>query len=138
MSPLLLHGNTNQYNINGLLCTYTEMFRIQTLSAAEGFRGQEATCADPGILSVLFSPQLIFKFTEGSNAFIAHKTVLILYQGSRGGPLFSRGVEGVKLFPGGGGPANFFRNPYTYLLFPRGEVSRPPIPLWIRTWAMPS
>ena len=54
MSPLLLHGNTNQYNINGLLCTYTEMFRIQTccnyiLSAAEGFRGQEATCADPGI-----------------------------------------------------------------------------------------
>ena len=61
MSPLLLHGNTNQYNINGLLCTYTEMFRIQTccnyiLSAAEGFRGgggggeeEEATCADPGI-----------------------------------------------------------------------------------------
>ena len=42
------------YNINGLLCTYTEMFRIQTccnhiLSAAEGFRGQEATCANPGI-----------------------------------------------------------------------------------------
>ena len=28
MSPLLLHSNTNQYNINGLLCTYTEMFRI--------------------------------------------------------------------------------------------------------------
>ena len=59
MSPLLLHSNTNQYNINGLICTYTEMFRIQTccnhiLSAAEGFRvggggGQEATCADQGI-----------------------------------------------------------------------------------------
>ena len=44
----------------------------------------------------------------------------------------------VKLFPGGGGPnANFFRNPCTYLLFSRG-VSGPPIPLWIRTWAMPS
>ena len=29
---------------------------------------------------------------------------------------------GVKLFPGGGGDpnANFFRNPYTYLLFSRG------------------
>ena len=54
MSPHLLHSNTNQYNINGLLCTYTEMFRIQPccihiLSAAEGFRGQKATCADPGI-----------------------------------------------------------------------------------------
>ena len=33
---------------------------------------------------------------------IADKTMLILYQGSRGGPLFSR-VGGVKLFPGGGG-----------------------------------
>ena len=48
---------------------------------------------------------------------------------------------GVQLFPwggGGGGPnANFYRNPYTYLLFSRG-VSGPPIPLWIRTWAMSS
>ena len=54
MSLLLLHSNTNQYNINGLFCTYTEMFRIQTcfkhiLPAAEGFRGQEATYTDPGI-----------------------------------------------------------------------------------------
>ena len=29
----------------------------------------------------------------------AEKTILILYQGSRGGQLFSRG-GGVKLFPG--------------------------------------
>ena len=51
---------------------------------------------------------------------------------------------GVQLFPGGGGGggggggpnANFYRNPIrTY--FPRG-VSGPPIPLWIRTWAMSS
>ena len=83
------------------------MFRIQTccnyiLSAAEGFRGQETTCADPGIF-VLFSPQLILQFTGGggSNGFIAEKTILNLYQGSRGGPLFSRG-GGVKLFPGRG------------------------------------
>ena len=28
---------------------------------------------------------------------------------------------GVQLFPGGGSPnANFYRNPYTYLLFSRG------------------
>ena len=32
-------------------------------------------------LSVLFSPQL----KRGSNGFIAEKTILILYQGSRGG-----------------------------------------------------
>ena len=54
-------------------------------------------------LSVLFSPQLILQFTEGSNGFIAEKTILILYQGSRGGPLFSTGGGGdVKLFQGGG------------------------------------
>ena len=48
------------------------------------------------------------------------------------------GGEVVQLFPGGGGPnANFYRNPYTYLLFSRW-VSGPPICLWIRAWAMPS
>ena len=57
---------------------------------------------------------------RGSNGFIADKTLLILYQGSKGGPLFATGV--VKLFPGVGGPnASFFRNPYTYLLFSRGR-----------------
>ena len=55
---------------------------------------------------------------------------------------FTKDPEGVHYFPGGGGcqtcsmggggpNANFFRNPYTYLLFSRG-VSGPPIPLWIR------
>ena len=55
--------------------------------------------------------------------------------------------EGVHYFPGGGGSnffqgggpnPNFFRNPYTYLLFSRRGVYGPPIPLWIRTWAMSS
>ena len=127
MSPLLLHSNTNQYNIHCLLCTYTKMFRIQTCCnhikwAAEGFRGQEATCADPGILSVLLSPQLILQFTEGSNGFIAEKTILILYQGSRGGPLISRG-GGCPTFSrgGGGGPnAYFYRNPIRTCYFPSG------------------
>ena len=57
---------------------------------------------------------------------------------------FTKDPDGVHYFPGGcqtfsrGGPnANFFRNPCTYLLFSRG-VSGPPIPLWIRTWAMSS
>ena len=34
---------------------------------------------------------------------------------------------GSNFFQGGGPNANFYRNPYTYLLFSRG-VSRPPIP----------
>ena len=53
-------------------------------------------CQFYSVLSLFYSLQ------RGSNGFIAEKTILILYQGSRGGPLFSRG-GGVKLFPGGGG-----------------------------------
>ena len=117
MSPLLLHGNTNQCNINGLLCTYTEMFRIQTccnhiLSAAEGFRGQEATCANPGFLSVLFSPQLILQFTEGVQWFYCWENFTYTLPRIQMGPLFSRGGGVSNFFPGdgGGGPnASFFR-----------------------------
>ena len=43
---------------------------------------------------------LFYNLQSGFNCFIAEKTILIPYQGSRGGPLF-RG--GVQLFPGGGG-----------------------------------
>ena len=39
----------------------------------------------------------------------------------------------VQFFPGGGGGgcpnANFYRNPYTYLLFSRGDVRTPYLPL---------
>ena len=63
---------------------------------------------------------LFYSLKRGSNGFIAEKTILILYQGSRGGPLFSGG--------GGGPNAYFYGNPYTYLLFARG-VSGPHIPL---------
>ena len=41
-------------------------------------------------------------------------------------------VGGVQLFPGGGGGgpnANFYRNPYTYLLFSRGSIRTPCPPL---------
>ena len=38
---------------------------------------------------------------RGSNGFIAEKTLLILYQGSKGGPLFATGVS--NFFQGGGG-----------------------------------
>ena len=43
---------------------------------------------------------LFYSLQRGSNGFTAEKTILILYKGSRGGPLFSRG--GVNFFPGGG------------------------------------
>ena len=57
---------------------------------------------------------------------------------------FTKDPESIHNFPGGvqlfpwGPNANFYRNPYTYLLFSRGGVSGPPIPLWVRTWAMSS
>ena len=47
-------------------------------------------------------PSLFYSLQRGSNGFIAERTILILYQGSRGGPLFSRGV-GCQTFSRGGG-----------------------------------
>ena len=51
-------------------------------------------------LSVLFSPQLIYSLQRGSNVF-AEKTILILYQGHRVGPLFSRGGGRCQTFSRG-------------------------------------
>ena len=91
--------------------------------------GSRDFCHSYLVLSLFYSLQ------RGSNGFIAEK--LYLY--------FTKDPEGVQNFPGdgvsnffqgGGSNANFFRNPCTYLLFSRGGVSGPPIPLWIRTWAM--
>ena len=50
----------------------------------------------------------------------------MIFKGGGGGPNFHQGGPNVT----------FYRNPYMYLLFSRGGVSGPPIPLWIRTWAM--
>ena len=51
-------------------------------------RGSRNFCQFYLVLSLFYSLQ------RGSNGFIAGKTILILYQGSRGGSLFSRGGEG--------------------------------------------
>ena len=109
------------------------MFSIQTccnhiLSAAEGFqgggggaegnvRGSRNFCQFYLVLSLFYSLQ------RGSNGCIAEKTLLILYQGSKGGPLFSRGD--VKLFPrGGGGGVQMlvsFKKPiYVFVIFFQG------------------
>ena len=51
-------------------------------------RGSRDFCQSYLVLSLFYSLQ------RGSNGFIAEKTILILYQGSRGG--FSRGGGGVQ------------------------------------------
>ena len=84
-------------------------------------RGSRDFCQSYLVLSLFYNLQ------RGSSGYIAEKTILILYQGSRGGPLFSRGVS--NFFQGGGPNANFFRNPCTYLLFSRGGVRTPYPPL---------
>ena len=63
-----------------------------------GFGGRRQHARIQDFLSVLFSPKLVLQFTEGVQWFIAEKTILILYQGSRG----------VHYFPGGG-LSNFFQ-----------------------------
>ena len=81
--------------------SHTDMLQPHFISCrgVSGGRRQHARIQD--FLSVLFSPQLILQFTEGSNGFIADKTILILYQGSRGSIIFQGG--------GGGGVSNFFQ-----------------------------
>ena len=72
---------------------------------------------------------LFYSLKRSSNGFIAEKTILILFKGSRGGPLVYGGVH-TSLQGGGGCPnANFYRNTYTYLLFSRGKVRTPYPPL---------
>ena len=58
-------------------------------------RGSRNFCQFYLVLSLFYS------LKRGSNGFIAEKTILILYQGSRGGPLYSGG--------GGGGCPTFSR-----------------------------
>ena len=74
------------------------------LSSDQGGGGVKGGCPtarkQSGQLSILV---LNLQFTEGSSGFITKKTVL--FQGSRGGPTFSRRGEG------GGPNANFYRNP---------------------------
>ena len=88
-------------------------------------RGSRIFCQFYLVLSLFYS------LKRDSDGFIAEKTILILYKGSRGGPLFSGG-GGVSnfFFRGGGGPNdNFYRNTYVYLLFSRGSVRTPYPPL---------
>ena len=72
----------------------------------KGFGGRRQHARIQEFLPVLFSPQFFYSLQRGSDGFIAEKTILILYQGSRGrgfiifqggGPTFSRGGGGVRM-----------------------------------------
>ena len=96
-------------------------------------RGSRNFCQFYLVLSLFYS------LKRGSNGFIAEKTILILFKGSRGGPLFS-GWRGVHTFFQGGWGVQMLISIETHIRtcnFP-GGVSGPPIPLWIHTWAMSS
>ena len=85
---------------------------------------------------------LFYSLKRGSNGFIAEKTILIRYKGSNAGPLFpggGGGGGGLQLFPEGGGVQMLIsiETHISTCYFP-GGVSGPPIPLWIRTWAISS
>ena len=101
------------------------------------------TCTDPGIfvrggpgqadkkaLTTFFFFFFFFFFFQSSAYFTEVKWSIskksITFQGSRGGPTFSRG-EGVQIFPGGGVQLLIpYKNPYT-CDFPGGG-SGPPVP----------
>ena len=63
-------------------------------------RGSRTFCPFYLVLSLFYS------LKRDSNGFIAEKTILTLYQGSRGGPLYSGG-GGVPIFFQEGPNANF-------------------------------
>ena len=108
MNPLLLHSNTNQYNINGLQMylhrdvSHTDMLQPHFISrsgvsgAGGNMRWSRNFCQFYLVLSLFYS------LKRGSNGFIAEKTKLIIYQGYRGGPLFSGGGGGPTFSRGGG------------------------------------
>ena len=95
-------------------------------------RGSRDFCQSYLVLSLFYSLQ------RGSNGLFLRK--LFLY--------FTKYPKGVHYFPGGG-VSNFFQGGGVLMLislethvrtcyFPGGGVSGPPIPLWIRIWAMSS
>ena len=102
--------------------------------AGGNLRRSRDFCQSYLVLNVFYGLQ------RGSNGFIAEKTILILYQRSRGGPLFPGGGGGwgVKLFPGGGVQMLISLEDHVRTCYFPGGVSGHPIPLWIRTWAMSS
>ena len=83
-------------------------------------RGSRNFCQFYLVLSLFYS------LKRGSNGFIAEKTILILYKGSRGGPLFSGGWGGCPTFFSRGGGVQMLISIETHVLVIfQGECSDP-------------
>ena len=65
-------------------------------------RGSRIFCQFYLVLSLFYS------LKRGSNGFMAKKSILILYKGSRGIPLFYGAGGMSNFFPGGGGSKCLF------------------------------
>ena len=86
----------SNYTLLSVKCLFMHAWIQEVLSAG----GIQAWRPENSLNNAFFlSPQLILQFTEGVKWFYYRET--ILFQGSRGGPTFTRG--GVQLFPRGGG-----------------------------------
>ena len=144
MSPLLLHGNTNQYILMVYFVLPPRCFAYRHATTTfyqlqRGFGDRRQHERIQGFLSVLFSPLLILQFTEGDPMVLLLRKLYLYFTKDPEGVHYFQGGGGCQTFSGGGGGpnANFFRNPCTYLLCSRGHVGTP-YPIWIRTWAMSS
>ena len=82
--------------------SHTDMLQPHFIScrgvsgAGGNMSGSRNFCQFHLVLSLSYSLKM------GSNGFIAEKTILIIYKGSRGGPLFSGGGGGGPTFSRGG------------------------------------
>ena len=93
----------------------------EVLGAGGNMRGSRNFCQFYFVLSLFYSLQ------RGSNGFIAEKTILILYQGARREPLFSRGCQ--TLSRGGGQMLISLETHIRTCYFPGGDVRTPYPPL---------
>ena len=108
---------------------HTDMLQLHLIScrgvsgAGGNMRGSRDFCKSYLVLSLFYSLQ------RGSNGFIAEKTILILYQGSRGGSLFSRGGGVSNFFQGGGVQMLISLETHVCTCYFRGGVRTPYPPL---------
>ena len=109
--------------------SHTDMLQPHLISCRGVSVGRRQHARTKELCQFYLVLSLFYSLKRGSNGFTAEKTTLIRNKGSRGGPLF----------PGGGG-VQMLISIVTHICtcYFSGEVSGPPIPLWIHTWAMSS
>ena len=94
-------------------------------------RGSRIFCQFNLVLSLFYSLQ------RGSNGFLLRKLYLYFTKDPEGSIIFQEGCPPFSIWGGGVQMLIFIETHIRTCHFPKG-VSGPPIPLWIRTWAMPS